>query len=99
MGMIQLGAPYEIILDLAKLSGATTFIETGTYPGSSSRWAANHFESVVTMELSEKLYQQHHQDLRALGNVEPLCGDSKILLPQVVSRLGNRPAVFWLDGH
>ena len=31
--------------------------------------------------------------------MEPLCGDSKILLPQVVSRLGNRPAVFWLDGH
>jgi hypothetical protein len=99
MGMIQLGAPFEIILELAKISKATTFIETGTYHGSSSRWAAQHFKSVVTMELSPALYQQHHEELRALGNVEPLRGDSKILLPQVISRLGGAPAVFWLDGH
>jgi hypothetical protein len=99
MGMIHPGAPFEIILDLAKLSGATTFIETGTYHGASTRWAAGHFESVFTMERAEGLYQQHHQALRALGNVEPLLGDSKNLLPKVVPRLANKPAVFWLDGH
>jgi hypothetical protein len=99
MGMIQPGAPFEIILDLAKLSGATAFIETGTYRGTTTRWAAGHFESVFTMERAEGLYRQHHQALRALGNVEPLYGDSKTLLPEVVPRLGSRPAVFWLDGH
>jgi len=99
MGIIHPGAPFEIILDLAKLSGATTFIETGTYRGTTTRGAAGHFESVFTMERAEGLYQQHHQDLRALGNVEPFFGDSKNLLREVVSRLGNQPAVFWLDGH
>jgi hypothetical protein len=99
MGMIQQGAPFEIIKDLAKLSGITAFVETGTYHGNTTRWAAQHFDSVFTMEQAEGLYQQHHQELRALGNVEPLYGDSKILLPQVIAKLGGRPALFWLDGH
>jgi hypothetical protein len=99
MGMIQPGAPFEIIEELAKLSGIATFIETGTYRGNTTRWASRHFASVYTMEQAEGLYQEHNQELRALGNVEPLFGDSKTLLPQVMAQVGDRPAIFWLDGH
>ncbi|HEV3271364.1 MAG TPA: hypothetical protein VGZ93_04200 [Candidatus Methylacidiphilales bacterium] len=54
---------------------------------------------MFTIERAEGLYREHHEALRALGNVEPLYGDSKDLLPEVVSRLGDKPAIFWLDGH
>jgi hypothetical protein len=99
MGMIQQGAPFEIIADLAKLAGITTFVETGTFQGKTTRWASQHFQSVFTIERAEGLYRQHSAALRALGNVEPLFGDSAKLMPEVVARMGDRPALFWLDGH
>jgi len=99
MGIALPEAPKEIILDLARLAGAKTFVETGTFRGETTRWAAKHFDSVVTIERSEDLYRQYQQGLRDLGNVEPILGDSGVVLPQVVSRLGNQPTVFWLDGH
>jgi len=99
MGSIHPGAPFEIILDLAKLSDAKVFIETGTYRGTTTRWAASHFESVFTIERAGGLYREFSGGLKSLGNVEPLLGDSKARLPEVVARLDKRNAVFWLDGH
>jgi hypothetical protein len=61
--------------------------------------AANHFDTVFTIERSETLYQKHHASLRAVGNIEPLFGDSRAILPDLISRLGDQPAMFWLDGH
>ncbi len=99
MGIVTAGLPTEIALSLAGLAGATAFVETGTSLGGTTRWAAGCFEVVFTIEKAEGLYQRHHETLRALGNVEPLFGDSRDLLPGVLTRLDGRKAVFWLDGH
>lgn len=46
MGLVALGAPFDIISDLARLSGIKSFVKTGTLFGGTSRAAATYFESV-----------------------------------------------------
>jgi hypothetical protein len=99
MGIVTLGIPREITLELARLNNATAFVETGTYRGDTTRWASQHFASVFTIERSEALYKLHHQDLAKLPGVKPLRGDSRMVLPSVLSEIGDRKALFWLDGH
>jgi hypothetical protein len=97
MGTINQGVPADITLKLSRLSGARTFVETGTFKGRSARWAAQHFEKVVTIEGSKELFDEHGGALKAIQNVEPLFGDSRAILPSIVEKIG--PAVFWLDAH
>jgi hypothetical protein len=97
MGIVHQGVPTEVTLNLSQCSGARTFVETGTFMGHSARWAAKHFDKVITIEASERLFNEYGQGLKAIQNVEPLHGDSRRILPLVVKTIG--PAVFWLDAH
>lgn len=99
MGVVTPGIPREIVLELAKLSQASVFIETGTSIGTTTRWASGHFDSIFTIERSENLYNMHHKDLGQLKGVKTLQGDSRTVLPGIVAGLGNLRAVYWLDGH
>jgi len=99
MGMVTAGIPGEITLKLARLNNATVFIETGTSHGRTTRWASNHFDSVFTIERAESLYDLHKEELARLKGVKPLLGDSREVLPSIVAEIGDRKAVFWLDGH
>ena len=99
MGLVNSGIPRDIVEQLAEISRAEVFVETGTFQGATTRWAANVFDEVHTIELAQQLYDQHHAELAAIQGVRPYLGDSATLLPQIVSELSTRPAVFWLDGH
>ena len=46
MGIATMGIPREIVLELAQISSASTFVETGTYQGGTTKWAAGQFEVV-----------------------------------------------------
>ena len=99
MGVKTFGPPKDIVLDLARLVDANAFIETGTFQGVTARWAAAHFDRVWTIEKAEPLYRAQADALRSLKGVEPLLGDSRDVLPTLLGRVGDLPAVFWLDGH
>lgn len=99
MGIVNSGPPCEIVMELAKLNDATVFVETGTYHGETTRWASNRFDSVFTIEKAESLYNLHKKELSHLRGVELFLGDSREVLPSIVAKLGDRKAVFWLDGH
>lgn len=99
MGLTTLGPPSDIVLELAQLCGATNFVETGTFHGGTTRWAAAHFDFVFTIEKAESLYRQHNEELSRLKGVSPHLGDSRLVLPSIVSEISNQKAVFWLDGH
>jgi hypothetical protein len=64
MGLVFSGIPQEITLKLAKLANVTTFVETGTYKGETTRWAAQHFQKVFTIEKSDF----HFEESKSLGN-------------------------------
>ena len=99
MGLTSHGVPTEVVLSLAKHAGASVFVEAGTFMGGTTRWASAHFKSVFTIELSDGLYQGFSEELRKLGNVEPLQGDSRTVLPGILPKLEGNVAVHWLDDH
>ncbi len=67
MGIVTSGIPSEITLELAKLNNATVFVETGTFQGETTRWAANHFDSVFTIERAESIYRSQKEKLASLA--------------------------------
>lgn len=99
MGLVTVGPPGEIVLELARLGNAAAFVETGTFQGRTTLWASKHFDAVFTIERSEDLFALHEEGLRQLRGVRPLLGDSRAVLPAVIAELGDRNALFWLDGH
>lgn len=99
MGVVNGGAPREFVLELAAAANASVFVETGTFQGGTTRWAAEHFAVVHTIERSETLYERYHADLELNSNVRTHLGDSAKVLPAIVNSLSEEPAIYWLDGH
>ena len=71
MGFIHPGVPQELVARLAQQFGITTFVETGTHKGKTAEWASGLFQKVITIEGSEKWYQETGERLTAV-NVSPL---------------------------
>jgi hypothetical protein len=74
-----------------------TFVETGTYRGDATAFAAGLFTQVVSIEVDADCHRTASERLRATGACLIL-GDSRVELPKVVAELSG-PAFFWLDGH
>ncbi len=98
MGIVNSGAPTELIEALARAAELPVFVETGTFNGDTAAWASGLFESVITIELSEELHRAARERLALHPNVEVRLGDSRGALREIVSTL-DRPALFWLDAH
>ena len=99
MGIVTMGIPKQIVIELAQINGSTIFVETGTYRGNTTRWASNHFETVHTIERAESLFHNHCKGLATIKGVVPHLGDSRNILPQIVKSIQGQKAVYWLDGH
>lgn len=99
MGIVTQGIPKDIVVELARLNGATVFVETGTFHGATARWASDYFDIVHTIERAEGLYTLHGKELAQVKHVTPHLGDSRDILPSIIRGIGDRRAVYWLDGH
>jgi hypothetical protein len=86
------------MLALRREFSLTRFIETGTYRGRTTAWAAKHFEEVVTIEASEDLRRAAMEQHVELRNVRWVHGDTRAVLRGELERLSG-PAVVWLDSH
>jgi hypothetical protein len=90
--------PHELMLALRDEFGVSRFVETGTFRGDTAAWAAERFGRVITIEASEQLHREAVERHAVLSNVEFVHGNTRAVLPDVVSRLEG-PAVVWLDSH
>ena len=88
----------ETLRDYAHRFGLTVFVETGTYLGDTTAVLKDEFRRVVSIELSEPLYERARRRFARSKHVELLQGDSGKILQPIVSKL-EVPALFWLDGH
>jgi hypothetical protein len=98
MGLTYYGIHEEIATRVIHDYGLKEFVETGTWYGASSRWAANHFDHVYTVEISQKFYDDAIIKLSDIDNISCYFGDSVEMLPTMISEL-TKPALFWLDAH
>ena len=76
----------------------STLIETGTYQGDMVEAQKQNFKSIISIELSDKLFKKAKTKFENQKHISILQGDSGKLLSEVVKKL-NAPALFWLDGH
>jgi hypothetical protein len=74
-----------------------TFVETGTFMGHATEFAARLFPTVISIEVNRDFHRSAALRLRGT-NARLIQGDSRIELPKVVKELAA-PALFWLDGH
>lgn len=98
MGIVRMGPPQDIVLYLKQTGAIRTLVETGTYYGATAEWAAAHFDSVITVEFSDSIYQKTSEKYAHLSNIEFLFGDSRQQLTEILPKLCE-PAMFWLDAH
>lgn len=99
MGANQFGAPLEEIAFLRKEHSTQVFVETGTFKGATAERAASIFNRVFTIEGSPAYHGEAKLRLSQFTNVECLLGDSRLALREVLGRIGNVAALFWLDAH
>lgn len=90
---------FKIVDHYRKLSGATTFIETGTYKGIMSYRCSRKFDEVITVELDEKYYQMSSERLKKRSNVTCLKADALAALPELLDKTESRNLMIFLDGH
>lgn len=99
MGIVTMGVPEQVVLDMARMTDSTAFIETGTYHGNTTRWAQKHFRCVHTIERAKSLFDKFSPGLSELSGVTPHLGDSREVLQRILKTMTTENAVFWLDGH
>jgi hypothetical protein len=87
MGIVRMGPPKDIILKIKELANANLFIETGTFQGWTSFWAASNFNQVKTIEFSKEIYEETSKKFHKLRNVDFIFGDSRQELKKIVSDL------------
>lgn len=98
MGIFRMGPPEDLISRLQQAFKLENFVETGTYRGDTSAWAATFFNAVYTIEYSKELHEQAKAVHASLKNVHFLWGDSRSKLEELLPHLQG-DALFWLDAH
>lgn len=98
MGNIGFVALRDIGLALQNELKLTTFIETGTYKGQTTRWASENFKKVVTIEASPYFHERALRLFKDIKNIGCIFGDSANKLSGVIKRL-KKPVLIYLDAH
>jgi hypothetical protein len=90
---------YRVIRALARRSGGTCLIETGTFLGVTAARCARVFDTVLTVELDAQLAARATKLLAKFHNVTVYQGDAVALLPQMLAHPRAGKAVVFLDAH
>jgi len=76
----------------------STWFETGTYLGETTRFLARHSRMVYSLEPEPALFANAKLLFKHWKNVEILNGTSEMILPVLLPKIDGN-VNFWLDGH
>jgi hypothetical protein len=99
MGIVTFSIPKKLVERLIENHNIQTFVETGTYRGGTTFWAADYFEKVFTIEIDEAISHETSSKIGCPKNIEFIVGNSKHVLPTLVKEKLSGSCFFWLDGH
>jgi hypothetical protein len=89
----------HVITDLSAELEISTLVETGTFEGRTTAWAARNFEHVITVEIDADTRRATQAKLSELQNIMFLEGCSRDVMPGAVAGLNGKKTCFWLDAH
>lgn len=88
----------KILKEYVKVYDLKIFIETGTYMGEMVEAMKNNFDTIYSIELSEKFARKAQRYFKAKKYIKIIQGDSGREIEKIMKEV-DRPALFWLDGH
>jgi hypothetical protein len=91
-------AKQEIIAATAKQYNCEIFIETGTYLGDTIWSQRKNFRKLISIELSERLFNAASKRFRNNSEIQIYQGNSGNVLQMIMPDIRSR-AILWLDGH
>jgi hemerythrin superfamily protein len=97
MGLIHKGIPQEELLFLKEILSLNTFVEGGTYIGSTAKEMSEIFKIVYTIEKSNVMYNLAKKNLKDIINIKVLHGDTRDYFESIIK--SNDDVLFWLDAH
>lgn len=77
---------------------AAVFVEGGTHLGNTSYWAAEHFNTVHTIEAAKTFFDEFALLPDKPANVRSYFGTTTERLPEILKSCSSS-AIFWLDSH
>ncbi len=98
MGIVHPGVPRRLALWLRDTAATRDFVETGTFLGGTAKWAARHFDRVISIEADAKLYGAARKRLASYANIDLRLGRSQDVLSILIPEL-SRASLIWLDAH
>ncbi|MFR9166789.1 MAG: FkbM family methyltransferase [Dysgonomonas sp.] len=98
MGTRTYTLPYKLIQTIINNDKVDNFVETGSYKGETTEWAATRFKNVYSIEVKQEYAKEAKQKCQQFKNVEIIEGDSRAELPKLISKLQGK-TIFFLDSH
>src|SRR6267154_2221478 len=89
----------SFVKSISKHFALHSFIETGTFLGNTIASLQTDFDKLISIELSEELYDKARLRFSALSNVELIRGDSAGHLAQALNQCNGSNTLVWLDAH
>ena len=86
------------VINYSKKNNHKVLIETGTYRGNMLLHVQGFFDEIYSIEIQESLFLEAQKLLRRFEHIHLVCGDSAVVLPDLVQNLGS-PSLVWLDAH
>lgn len=87
----------KIFLSYAKKNNCKMLIETGTFRGETVNACKDFFETIYSIELSEKYFLESKKRFEGISKIHILKGNSSDILPTIINK--NISTLFWLDAH
>ncbi|TET05775.1 hypothetical protein E3J79_04530 [Candidatus Dependentiae bacterium] len=88
----------DFLKNLATISKASIFIETGTFQGETTYKAAQHFNTVHTTELGWELFKKAENRFAYNPAIFTYYGNSPDILRKILPNIKGK-IIFWLDAH
>ena len=99
MANLNCGVPRQLLTFCKEQFQLDDFLETGTFQGDSTAFAATLFDYVLSIELDDNNWAAAVNRFKGQeGKVDLWHGDSAELMPGALRQLGGR-AFIWLDAH
>jgi hypothetical protein len=86
----------KVVREYGERYGLKMLVETGTYYGEMVAAMKRRFDRIYSIEFVPDLAERAQKKFANDPHIEILCGDSRVVMPQVLAKLSG-PALFWLD--